>query len=216
MSSARFAPIRARAVAAWRSPVAAASGPFFPRGRDEAASRRSHSSGAGWLRSGRAERLLLAWRRQRRRLGSLPHRLLDLGRVASDGAHLSRPAMTESVKGAKVLLAQPCPPCAPGSRPKIAGQAAGEALVVILDLDELPPALIAALALSNFRHGDECSMIRARPAASPDTSSAQGARSAIWGDMRWRPRPESNRGARICSPLRHHSATWPFLKPLTT
>src|SRR5262245_48725396 len=25
----------------------------------------------------------------------------------------------------------------------------------------------------------------------------------------WRPRPESNRGARICSPLRHHSATWP-------
>ena len=26
---------------------------------------------------------------------------------------------------------------------------------------------------------------------------------------RWRPRPESNRGARICSPLRHHSATWP-------
>ena len=24
-----------------------------------------------------------------------------------------------------------------------------------------------------------------------------------------RPRPESNRGARICSPLRHHSATWP-------
>ena len=26
----------------------------------------------------------------------------------------------------------------------------------------------------------------------------------------WRPRPESNRGARICSPLRHHSATWPL------
>ena len=26
---------------------------------------------------------------------------------------------------------------------------------------------------------------------------------------RWRPRPELNRGARICSPLRHHSATWP-------
>ena len=25
----------------------------------------------------------------------------------------------------------------------------------------------------------------------------------------WRPRPELNRGARICSPLRHHSATWP-------
>jgi hypothetical protein len=25
----------------------------------------------------------------------------------------------------------------------------------------------------------------------------------------WRPRPESNRGARICSPLRHHSATRP-------
>src|SRR5688572_30978512 len=26
----------------------------------------------------------------------------------------------------------------------------------------------------------------------------------------WRPRPESNRRARICSPLRHHSATWPL------
>ena len=26
----------------------------------------------------------------------------------------------------------------------------------------------------------------------------------------WRPRPESNRRARICSPLRHHSATWPI------
>ena len=25
----------------------------------------------------------------------------------------------------------------------------------------------------------------------------------------WRPRPESNRRTRICSPLRHHSATWP-------
>ncbi len=25
----------------------------------------------------------------------------------------------------------------------------------------------------------------------------------------WRPRPESNRGIRICSPLRHHSATRP-------
>ncbi len=25
----------------------------------------------------------------------------------------------------------------------------------------------------------------------------------------WRPRPESNRGARICNPLRHHSATGP-------
>src|SRR5690242_3804980 len=26
----------------------------------------------------------------------------------------------------------------------------------------------------------------------------------------WRPRPELNRGTRICSPLRHHSATWPL------
>jgi hypothetical protein len=26
----------------------------------------------------------------------------------------------------------------------------------------------------------------------------------------WRPRPESNRCARICSPLRNHSATWPI------
>lgn len=30
-----------------------------------------------------------------------------------------------------------------------------------------------------------------------------------WVFMRWRPRPESNRGARICSPLRNHSATRP-------
>jgi hypothetical protein len=31
----------------------------------------------------------------------------------------------------------------------------------------------------------------------------------------WRPRPESNRGAQICSLLRHHSATWPSkLRPL--
>ena len=28
----------------------------------------------------------------------------------------------------------------------------------------------------------------------------------------WRPRPELNRGSRICSPLRHHSATWPQAK----
>src|SRR5262245_19303395 len=26
----------------------------------------------------------------------------------------------------------------------------------------------------------------------------------------WRPRPESNRGKRICSPVHHHSATRPF------
>ncbi len=30
----------------------------------------------------------------------------------------------------------------------------------------------------------------------------------------WRPRPESNRGARICSPLRNHSATRPSVKLL--
>ncbi len=29
----------------------------------------------------------------------------------------------------------------------------------------------------------------------------------------WRPRPESNRRARICSPLRDHSATRPFQRP---
>ena len=29
------------------------------------------------------------------------------------------------------------------------------------------------------------------------------------GSEDWRPRPELNRGTRICSPLRHHSATWP-------
>ena len=28
----------------------------------------------------------------------------------------------------------------------------------------------------------------------------------------WRPRPDSNRGERICSPLRHHSATWTIAK----
>ena len=31
-------------------------------------------------------------------------------------------------------------------------------------------------------------------------------------DKTWRPRPESNRGTRICNPLRHHSATWPLVK----
>lgn len=31
----------------------------------------------------------------------------------------------------------------------------------------------------------------------------------FYGMCCWRPRPESNRGIRICSPLRHHSATWP-------
>ena len=33
---------------------------------------------------------------------------------------------------------------------------------------------------------------------------------------KWRPRPESNRGARICSPLRNHSATRPFRFPRIT
>ena len=37
----------------------------------------------------------------------------------------------------------------------------------------------------------------------------RGRRSSDVAIERWRPRPESNRGARICSPLRHHSATWP-------
>lgn len=32
---------------------------------------------------------------------------------------------------------------------------------------------------------------------------------ACQGAAGWRPRPESNRGARICSPLRNHSATRP-------
>ncbi len=41
----------------------------------------------------------------------------------------------------------------------------------------------------------------ATPPASGQTAAAR---------CDWRPRPESNRGARICSPLRHHSATWPL------
>ncbi len=46
-------------------------------------------------------------------------------------------------------------------------------------------------------------------------ASARAARQAptVEGERcwkrRWRPRPESNRGARICNPLRHHSATRP-------
>ena len=32
----------------------------------------------------------------------------------------------------------------------------------------------------------------------------------------WRPRPELNWGTRICSPLRHHSATWPHAVPAPT
>ena len=30
-------------------------------------------------------------------------------------------------------------------------------------------------------------------------------------DLFWRPRPESNWDTRICSPLRNHSATWPYI-----
>jgi hypothetical protein len=40
--------------------------------------------------------------------------------------------------------------------------------------------------------------------------------SSVWIRVKslcWRPRPESNRGARICSPLRSHSATRPAMKP---
>ena len=35
-------------------------------------------------------------------------------------------------------------------------------------------------------------------------------KSADFTGREWRPRPESNRGTRICSPMRHHSATWPL------
>ena len=36
-----------------------------------------------------------------------------------------------------------------------------------------------------------------------------------WGNF-WRPRPELNRGTRICSPLRHHSATRPHRLELSS
>ena len=38
---------------------------------------------------------------------------------------------------------------------------------------------------------------------------AQQKRPDLW-ERSWRPRPELNRGTRICNPLRHHSATWPL------
>jgi hypothetical protein len=46
----------------------------------------------------------------------------------------------------------------------------------------------------------------------PVDAQAQGELTRIGGvgsGENWRPRPESNRCTRICSPLRHHSATWP-------
>src|SRR5918998_4306107 len=50
----------------------------------------------------------------------------------------------------------------------------------------------------------------ARPTTTSRESLSSNRRREI-GPRRgmWRPRPESNRGARICSPLRHHSATRP-------
>ncbi len=36
----------------------------------------------------------------------------------------------------------------------------------------------------------------------------------VFSGFYWRPRPESNRGARICSPLRNHSATRPSVRLL--
>src|SRR2546430_10519762 len=54
----------------------------------------------------------------------------------------------------------------------------------------MPPAFAKATA-DNFREqGTACQRKRRRRKG-------------------WRPRPELNRGTRICSPLRHHSATWP-------
>ena len=35
-------------------------------------------------------------------------------------------------------------------------------------------------------------------------------KSADFTGSEWRPRPESNRGTRICSRMRNHSATWPW------
>jgi hypothetical protein len=35
------------------------------------------------------------------------------------------------------------------------------------------------------------------------------------GKVDWRPRPELNRSTRFCRPLRNHSATWPWLNPVS-
>ncbi len=40
--------------------------------------------------------------------------------------------------------------------------------------------------------------------------SPRALRCGCFGECRWRPEPESNRRARICNPLRHHSAIGPL------
>ncbi len=58
----------------------------------------------------------------------------------------------------------------------------------------------------SIRHGRLApGNVRRAPRATPPAKRQTAAASCDW-----RPRPESNRGARICSPLRHHSATWPL------
>jgi hypothetical protein len=52
-----------------------------------------------------------------------------------------------------------------------------------------------------------CSKNAAWPAHSATRQALQI--TVLVGENVWRPRPELNRGARICSPLRHHSATRP-------
>src|ERR1700682_3666419 len=39
--------------------------------------------------------------------------------------------------------------------------------------------------------------------------TAKGVHHMGEGILKWRPRPELNRGKRFCRPLRNHSATWP-------
>jgi hypothetical protein len=61
--------------------------------------------------------------------------------------------VAELVQSTQVFLVEPSPPRAAVSRPKVARQAAGEMLIVIVDLDKLSPTLIAAPFVADIRHG---------------------------------------------------------------
>jgi hypothetical protein len=55
-----------------------------------------------------------------------------------------------------------------------------------------------------------------RPLEAParQSSRAASASPAMSLILRWRPRPELNRGKRFCRPLRNHSATWPYCRSM--
>ena len=66
---------------------------------------------------------------------------------------LTTSAMPQLVKGAQVLLGEASPSLVVRRRPEIAGQAAGHALTAIVDLDQLLPAVIAAIHVATVACG---------------------------------------------------------------